>query len=73
MFPIRSPTVPVGEERIRVVLHDFNQLDQVDRLVETILEILHKSPIDHDIIKNPILDSFALERVLIFHQRFYLH
>lgn len=35
---IRSPTVPVGKERIRISLHSFNTEAEVDHLVEALLE-----------------------------------
>jgi 8-amino-7-oxononanoate synthase len=40
LFPIRSPTVPKGQERIRVVLHAFNTSEQVEYLVTIILSSL---------------------------------
>lgn len=33
---ILSPTVPVGQERIRICLHAFNTIDDVNRLVENL-------------------------------------
>ncbi len=32
--PILPPTVPVGKECIRISLHSFNTMDQIDRLLE---------------------------------------
>jgi 8-amino-7-oxononanoate synthase len=40
VFPIRAPTVPAGEERIRVVLHDFNTLEEVEALVEAMAKAI---------------------------------
>lgn len=34
--PILSPTVPVGKERIRICLHSFNSLEQIDQLIDAI-------------------------------------
>jgi 8-amino-7-oxononanoate synthase len=34
LYPIKSPTVPAGKERIRIILHGHNYKDQVHRLVE---------------------------------------
>jgi 8-amino-7-oxononanoate synthase len=34
VFPIRSPTVPKGEERIRIILHAHNNKDEVRHLVQ---------------------------------------
>jgi len=36
--PIRSPTVPVGKERIRVCIHAHNTFDQLDGLIASIGE-----------------------------------
>ena len=33
---IRSPTVPVGTERIRVILHAFNTFEEIEALFEAI-------------------------------------
>jgi len=34
--PILSPTVPLGKERIRICIHSFNTIVQIDNLVEEI-------------------------------------
>lgn len=34
--PIRSPTVPKGQERIRIILHAHNTMDQVNLLIDTL-------------------------------------
>lgn len=34
---IMHPTVPKGKERLRIVLHSFNTLEEVDRLVATLV------------------------------------
>ncbi|GAA0550634.1 aminotransferase class I/II-fold pyridoxal phosphate-dependent enzyme [Chitinophaga japonensis] len=34
--PILHPTVPKGQERLRVVLHSFNTLEEVDKCVEVL-------------------------------------
>ena len=31
--PILNPTVPKGSERLRIVLHSFNTIDEVKQLV----------------------------------------
>ena len=35
---ILSPTVPLGRERLRVVLHSFNTKDEIDRLFSLLLD-----------------------------------
>ena len=36
LFPIKAPTVPVGQERIRIVLHAHNTMQQIDTLLHNI-------------------------------------
>jgi 8-amino-7-oxononanoate synthase len=38
VYPIRAPTVPKGEERIRVILHAHNSEDEICQLVKLMLE-----------------------------------
>lgn len=38
VYPIRAPTVPAGEERIRVVLHSYNTPEEVEALVNALRE-----------------------------------
>jgi 8-amino-7-oxononanoate synthase len=33
LFPIKSPTVPKGQERVRIILHSHNTTEQVESLV----------------------------------------
>jgi 8-amino-7-oxononanoate synthase len=33
LFPIRAPTVPQGQERIRIVIHAHNTEEEIDRLI----------------------------------------
>ena len=40
LFPIRSPTVPKGEERIRVIIHAHNSEREVKHLVQCLCIIL---------------------------------
>lgn len=40
LFPIKSPTVPAGQERIRIVLHANNTVEEVETLVLLIMETL---------------------------------
>lgn len=36
VHPILHPTVPLGEERLRICLHTFNTKDQIDLLIQTL-------------------------------------
>lgn len=40
VYPIRSPTVPTGTERIRIILHAHNTKAEVERLVCTISQAI---------------------------------
>ena len=40
-FPIRAPTVAVGEERIRIVLHSHNSIEEVDALCFALRALPH--------------------------------
>jgi 8-amino-7-oxononanoate synthase len=40
LFPIKTPTVPRGQERVRIVLHAHNTSEQIYRLVECIKQTL---------------------------------
>lgn len=44
ILPVRSPTVPKGAERLRVILHAYNAAHQVDAFVEEIDVALKKYP-----------------------------
>ncbi len=39
VFPVLSPTVPKGKERIRINLHVFNQQSDIDKLIERVNHI----------------------------------
>ena len=48
LFPIKSPTVPVSRERVRIVLHAHNTRAQVHWLVDLLVEsICHQLPATH--------------------------
>lgn len=36
VYPIRSPSVPKGTERIRICIHAHNTKDEIDRLADAI-------------------------------------
>jgi len=40
LYPIRSPTVPKGQERVRIVLHSHNTVNQVFHLIDLIRSTL---------------------------------
>ena len=42
LFPIKAPTVPIGQERIRIVLHAHNTIQQIDTLLEYIERTLQE-------------------------------
>lgn len=42
---IRSPTVPVGKERLRIIVHAFNNRDEIVTLVRTLKEALKANDI----------------------------
>mmetsp|Transcript_18329 Transcript_18329/g.36007 ORF Transcript_18329/g.36007 Transcript_18329/m.36007 type:complete len:410 (-) Transcript_18329:192-1421(-) len=44
VMPIRSPTVPKGEERLRIILHCHNTVEQIDGLLASILRSLRSAP-----------------------------
>ncbi len=42
--PILSPTVPAGEERLRICLHSYNSQDQIKELVQELLSVSINNP-----------------------------
>ena len=40
VYPIRSPTVPIGEERIRIIIHAHNTEDEVLHLVSCFKQVI---------------------------------
>jgi 8-amino-7-oxononanoate synthase len=47
LYPIRSPTVPKGQERVRIVLHSHNTIEQVQELIRLVkIVLLHKGSVD---------------------------
>ena len=42
LFPIKTPTVPMGQERIRIVLHAHNSMSQVDALLRCINDTIQE-------------------------------
>jgi len=58
LYPIRSPTVPKGEERVRIILHSHNTDDQVNYLIDLIKSTLF----DMGIITDQKHDNTASPR-----------
>lgn len=53
VYPIRSPTVPKGSERIRIIIHAHNTAHEVERLVDALAKALREVhgatlPVDSD-------------------------
>jgi len=48
LYPIRSPTVPKGQERVRIIIHSHNTVDQIKYLIDLIKSTLF----DMDIITD---------------------
>lgn len=44
VLPIRSPTVPAGTERLRIILHYHNTCEQVNTLMDAIEELVAPKP-----------------------------
>lgn len=44
VLPIRSPTVPAGTERLRIILHFHNTAQEVNRLMDLIEDALSAGP-----------------------------
>lgn len=42
VYPIRTPTVPKGSERIRIIIHSHNTAQEVERLVDSLSTAMHK-------------------------------
>lgn len=53
LYPIRSPTVPKGKERVRIIIHSHNTEDQVRYL----MFLIHSTLCDMRIISNRISGS----------------
>ncbi len=41
ILPIRYPTVPQGEERLRICLHSFNTNEEIDKLLKVLASSIH--------------------------------
>lgn len=40
VWPILAPTVPEGEERLRICLHSFNTEEEINRLIDALYQLL---------------------------------
>eukprot|EP00985_Skeletonema_marinoi_P013657 scaffold6808_cov127-Skeletonema_marinoi.AAC.8 len=52
VYPIRSPTVPKGKERIRIILHAHNKEEEVHALVKALLSSFKRSMIFSDSMRS---------------------
>ena len=52
VYPIRSPTVPKGKERIRIILHAHNREEEVNALVKTLLMSFRRSMLFSDSMRS---------------------
>ena len=41
LYPIKSPTIPIGQERIRIIVHANNTILQIQFLVQLIIQTLY--------------------------------
>ncbi len=48
VYPIRSPTVPKGKERIRIILHAHNKEEEVYALVKALLSSFRRAMVFPD-------------------------
>jgi 8-amino-7-oxononanoate synthase len=46
LYPIRAPTVPKGQERVRIILHAHNTSEEVEHLVECMNKTLQQQQVD---------------------------
>jgi 8-amino-7-oxononanoate synthase len=52
VYPIRSPTVPKGKERIRIILHAHNKEEEVRALVKALLLSFRRSMVFSDSMRS---------------------
>lgn len=57
LFPIRSPTVPKGEERVRVVVHAHNTDQEIRQLVRLMVATLIEMQPVLEASSKPVLES----------------
>ena len=43
LFPIKTPTVPKGQERVRIIIHTHNDYKQIETLISFIRMALHET------------------------------
>jgi 8-amino-7-oxononanoate synthase len=65
LYPIRSPTVPKGEERVRIIIHSHNTQEQVQYLISLISSTLR----DMGTIKTSNSRQFTTIRNIDEYQR----
>lgn len=42
LYPIKTPTVPAGQERIRIIIHAHNTIQEIDEMVSLVKVTLHE-------------------------------
>lgn len=42
IFPVLSPTVPVGTERLRIIIHSYNSSEEIQQLVQFLNTVLNE-------------------------------
>ncbi len=52
VYPIRSPTVPKGKERIRIILHAHNREEEVRALVKALLSSFRRAMVFPDSMRS---------------------
>ena len=60
LYPIRSPTVPKGQERVRIIIHSHNTEEHVKNLIQLIRSTLFDMGIIIKGVKSDQKRSFAI-------------
>ncbi len=63
VFPIRSPTVPKGEERIRIILHAHNTKEEVLHLVRCLVHLINSSQDESILIPTTLNNKHLISKL----------